>query len=206
MNCHFPWGLFFKVSRVFCLMGLSLLLCSKVEAQQESSLTGIPTGKEKLEFQHELEQQAFLLVNQYRKAHKLSSLSWNETIAKVARGHSKNMAAGKVDFGHDGFSGRVNQLKTTLIGLKGCGENVLKTDDPNEIAPRAVALWLRSPAHLRNIRGDYNCSGIGVWQDEQGMIYFTQIFVKIEPRAEAAQVESSSSSPLGLLASPQTRL
>jgi len=191
--------------RYFWLVCLVLLLFLKAEAQQESSLTGITGGKGNLEFCSGLEQQAFLLVNQYRKANKLPPLSWNEAIAKVALGHSKDMATGEVDFGHDGFKGRYTRLKTVMVGLKGCGENVLKTDDPNEVAQKAVVLWLRSPDHLHNIRGDYNYSGMGVWQDDHGMIYFTQIFVKIDPHTEEAQAAPQGASPLGLLVAPQTR-
>ena len=180
-------------------------LASGVEAQ-ETSLFPIGTGRN-LEFRKGLEQETFLLVNDYRKKNKLPMLSWSSAIAQVAREHSKDMATGKVDFGHDGFNGRVNRLKTTLIRLNGCGENVLKTDDPNEIARKAVELWLRSPAHLHNIRGDYNCSGMGIWEDKDGMIYFTQIFAKVGPKIESAQTapDPQVTTPFGLLAPPNPR-
>ena len=48
------------------------------------------------------------------------------------------------------------------------------------VAPRAVQMWLHSPHHLKNIRGDYNFSGIGVWQSKNGALYFTQLFLKAE--------------------------
>jgi uncharacterized protein YkwD len=178
----------------------ALFLILKVGAQ-EPSFSSVGTGKN-LEFRNGLEQEAFSLVNGYRKKSKLLPFFWNDDIARVAREHSRDMATGKSDFGHDGFDGRVNRLKTVMVQLKGCGENVLKTDDPDQTARNAVALWLRSPAHLHNIQGDYNYSGLGVWVDKDGMIYFTQIFVKVDPRVESAQAapDMQAASPFGLLA------
>ena len=91
------------------------------------------------------------------------------------------MARGDVDFGHEGFSDRMAHLRRELPGLTGCGENVLMTSDPREVAKSAVTLWLHSPPHRKNIRGDYNYSGIGIWESAQGVIYFTQIFVRLQP-------------------------
>ena len=188
-------------TRLLLLSGLAALLTfSRAEAQQTAPVSFT-------EYRNSLEQEAFSLVNQYRKNNKLPLLQWDGNIALVARGHSKDMASGDVDFGHDGFNQRVTQLKTVMIGLKGAGENVLKTDDPDQVAATAVALWLKSPHHLANIRGDFNCSGLGVWRDDQGMIYFTQIFVKLAPQAQATQAAPPPQvvSPFGYLAAPQTR-
>jgi uncharacterized protein YkwD len=153
-----------------------------------------------------LEKETFSLVNQYRKNSNLLPLQWDDDIATVARDHSRDMAVGKVDFGHDGFGDRVSQLKTEMIGLRGAGENVLMTGDPDQVAQRAVAVWLKSPHHLKNICGDYNYSGLGIWRDDQGGIYFTQIFVKIVPPVKAApNPPPGIVTPFGLLATPNTR-
>ena len=39
---------------------------------------------------------------------------------------------------------------------------------------------------VSTFRGDFNYSGLGVWQNEKGVIYFTQIFVKLRPPAPAS--------------------
>jgi len=154
-----------------------------------------------------LEAQTFALVNQYRHANHLPTLVWDGAIAKTARAHSRDMATGDVDFGHDGFSGRISHLRLVLQGLKGAGENVLVTDNPDQVARKAVDLWLRSPHHLENIRGDYNYSGLGIWQNAKGEIYFTQIFVRlVQPSEEAQQApQPEVDTPFGMLASPETR-
>jgi uncharacterized protein YkwD len=181
---------------------IAFFLLPKAVAQQSPLL---PAGSgEGLKFCGKMEQQAFFLVNEYRKNNRLPSLLWNDAVAQVARGHSWDMATGEADFGHEGFGGRVSKLKIEMTGLKGCGENVLKTDDPDRVAQNAVTLWIRSPAHLHNIRGDYNYSGLGVWQDNHGTIYFTQIFVKLGPPTQTASAPQVTS-PFGLLAPPVTR-
>ncbi len=45
-------------------------------------------------------------------------------------------------------------------------------------AREVVDGWLHSPGHRRNIMGDFRLTGIGVAEAANGMIYFTQIFVK----------------------------
>jgi uncharacterized protein YkwD len=128
-----------------------------------------------------LEKETFALINQYRQSSDLPAFTWSDEIAKTARRHSRDMARGDVDFGHEGFSDRLDHLRRELPGLTGCGENVLMTSDPRAVARSAVRLWLNSPPHRKNIRGDYNYSGIGVWVSERGIIYFTQIFVRLQP-------------------------
>jgi uncharacterized protein YkwD len=176
----------------------------RVEAQQTHASTSETSGPD---FRSELEKETFILVNDYRKSNQLPLLTWDDQIAKVARAHSKDMATGEVDFGHEGFRERVSDLKNVMAGFRGAGENVLMTSDLDDVPRSAVALWLRSPHHLENIRGDYNYSGLGVWQDKDGTIYFTQIFLKFAPPAAAAQAVAPTgiNTTLGLLASPYTR-
>lgn len=144
------------------------------------------------------------MVNQYRKASDLPPLVWDGNIAEIARAHSRDMATGEVGFGHEGFSDRVSELKAIMSGVWGAGENVLMTSNLDEVARSAVTMWLHSPHHLKNIRGDYNYSGLGVWQDKTGAIYFTQIFVKTEPVAKETQAAPELLTPFGILATSTT--
>ena len=130
-----------------------------------------------------LAQDTFVLINQYRKANDLPPLEWNAAIEVEARQHSREMANHNVSFGHEGFGDRMHHLRDALSGMRGGGENVFMTDDPQSVARSAVASWLKSPPHLHNIRGSYNASAIGVWENGQGVIYFTQIFAEVDPAA-----------------------
>jgi uncharacterized protein YkwD len=173
-----------------------------VEAQQENGSAPAARGAD---YRSGVEQETFSLINEYRKANDLPPLAWDGEISKVARGHSQDMATGEVDFGHDGFGDRVDRLKSVVTGYRGAGENVLMTSNLDQVARNAVSLWLRSPHHLKNIRGDYNHSGLGVWQDKNGAIYFTQIFLKFESSAQQAQAEPRPATLFGIFAASYIR-
>ena len=181
---------------------LALAAFSGVEAQQTHGSALAACGAD---YRSGVELETFSLVNQYRKASNLPPLAWAGAISKVARAHSEDMATGEVDFGHDGFGDRVSRLKTVMIGVWGAGENVAMTQNLDQVARKAVTLWLNSPHHLKNIRGDYNYSGLGVWQDKNGAIYFTQIFVKTKSPNEQAQAAPKLPTLFGIFASSFTR-
>lgn len=161
------------------LLRIILLLALVVAAlggAPASAQTAAPASGS--DFPRDVEKQTFGLINHYRDQAGLPLLTWNDDIARLARGHSREMATGIADFGHGGFSDRVQQMKSILGRFQGAGENVLYTTQLDQVAARAVQMWLHSPHHLRNIRGDYNLSGIGVWISPSGTIYFTQLFLK----------------------------
>jgi len=189
--------------RFLLLFGLITFLGSRPVPAQQTAATDF-SG----DYRHQLEQEAFYLINAYRRSSKLPLFQWDFTIAQVARDHSRDMANGEVDFGHAGFPERVTKLGAVLHGLKAAGENVFETNDPDQVAQSAIAVWLNSPPHLKNIRGDYNYSGLGVWEDKEGMVYFTQIFLKLKSATEAAQAGPPGLgivTSFGLLATPNSR-
>ncbi|BAY10672.1 CAP domain-containing protein [Calothrix sp. NIES-2098] len=122
-----------------------------------------------------LEKSVFDKINRYRVSKGLSKLSINATITRQARIHSQNMANGKVPFSHQGFKQRVTSLP---IIYSSAGENVAFNQGYNDPASQAVIGWLNSPGHLKNIKGKYNLTGIGVATNKQGEVYLTQIFLQ----------------------------
>jgi len=190
------------LARFFTLL-LALIVGTAAGVQAQTTANAA-TGAD---FRDGVERQTFALVNAYRKSNFLAPMRWDDAIAKAARAHSQDMAGGAVDFGHDGFRDRVNRLRNIMGGFEGAGENVLMTSDLTDVPKKAVALWLRSPHHLANIRGDFNYSGLGVWQDKKGVIYFTQIFMKFTPPTEEAKTgpPPELATPFGMLATPNTR-
>jgi uncharacterized protein YkwD len=85
------------------------------------------------------------------------------------------MLTGKSPFGHDGFRQRINVISSRLGKLHVAAENV--ASGPMG-AREVVDGWLHSPGHRRNIEGDFRLTGIGLAEGRNGMIYFTQIFVR----------------------------
>ena len=64
------------------------------------------------------------------------------------------------------------------IEISGLAENISKHDRSSGFVDAALKKWLGSPVHKRNIDGDYDLAGVGAAQDANGVVYFTQIFVK----------------------------
>jgi uncharacterized protein YkwD len=117
-------------------------------------------------------------INAHRKTTGQPSFRSDPKVAKIARSHSKDMAKGKVGFGHDGLNDRVAKVQKHFE-IAGAAENVSKHQRKSDHAESAVSKWLKSPVHLKNIDGDYDLSGVGAARSGDGTIYITQIFVKL---------------------------
>ncbi|RCJ20290.1 alkaline-shock protein [Nostoc minutum NIES-26] len=123
-----------------------------------------------------LEDAVFQKINSYRASQNLPSLMRNSAINTQARNHSQNMASGRVRFGHDGFIQRVQATRLLYISA---AENVAFNQGYQDPAKKAVEGWLNSPGHLKNIKGQYNLTGIGVASNSKGEVYFTQLFIRV---------------------------
>jgi uncharacterized protein YkwD len=114
-------------------------------------------------------------VNQYRLSKHLPALQPNSFISSVALGHSRDMLSGNTPFGHNGFHDRIDRIRKRLGPIHVAAENV--ASGPMG-AREVVDGWLHSPGHRRNIEGDFRLTGIGLAGGSNGMIYFTQIFIR----------------------------
>lgn len=121
-----------------------------------------------------LEKAIFDKINQYRAAKKLPKLKLDAKISKQARIHSQNMAKHKVPFSHNGFAKRVN---TIPIRYSSASENVAFNSGYDDPVAEAVKGWIESPNHLKNIKGKYNLTGVGVAVNSEEEYYLTQIFI-----------------------------
>ena len=165
---------------IFAAGASFLALFSGIKA---SSVPNLPVG---LTFNYQvaqgnisnadMETSVFQKINRYRVSQNLPALARNLAIDNQARIHSQNMASGKIAFGHNGFSGRV--AATGIASSSGYAENVTYNQRHQDPSSQAVQSWLRSSGHLENIRGNYDLTGVGVASNNQGKIYFTQIFLR----------------------------
>lgn len=122
----------------------------------------------------EIEREILRLVNEHRAGLGLAALIWNDSIAEVARGHSQDMADGKVPFGHDGFNDRV-ALLGSILGCSVVAEVIAYSDS----AANAVAALIASNDHRYILEGDYALSGVGVVKESPGPgFYATQMFTR----------------------------
>ena len=114
-------------------------------------------------------------VNEHRRSKGLAPLQANSFISSVALAHSRDMLSGKSAFGHDGFNERIDRMRKHLGPIRVAAENV--ASGPMS-AREVVDGWLHSPGHRRNIEGNFKLTGIGLARRGDGMIYFTQIFIR----------------------------
>jgi uncharacterized protein YkwD len=124
-----------------------------------------------------LESGVGIRINEYRVSAKKPPFESNEKVAKLARAHSRDMAKGKVGFGHAGLQERAALIGSS-IEVAGVAENISRHDRSSGFVDAALKKWLASPLHKKNIDGDYDLAGVGAAQDANGVVYFTQIFVK----------------------------
>jgi uncharacterized protein YkwD len=112
-------------------------------------------------------------TNKFRKSRGLSALINNDDLNAIAQKHSANMAAGKIGFGHNGFSKRNREAKKLIPSIYRFAENVAYGATTGK---EVVNDWKNSPPHRKNMLGRYKYIGIGIAKDRRGRIYYTQIF------------------------------
>jgi uncharacterized protein YkwD len=141
-------------------------------AEAADSMTDVPGDY------MELERGLFDRVNEHRLGERKPSLKWDEAVAEVAREHSRNMAAGRVGFGHDGFDARAGRLKRE-VRWSAIAENLATNNYArHETAERAFTGLVYSDGHRRNMEGDYERTGVGVARSADGFWFYTQIFTR----------------------------
>jgi uncharacterized protein YkwD len=116
------------------------------------------------------------LVNSYRIKIGLTPLIKINHISYKSEEHCRYMISHRA-VNHDNFAARSeNIMKVT--GAYKVGENVAYNYKTSEAA---LAAWLASGEHKKNIEGDFTHFGIAVKIDaENGRKYYTNIFAKIE--------------------------
>jgi uncharacterized protein YkwD len=127
-----------------------------------------------------IEQQVFALINAERSKNGLAELEWSESLAAVARLHSEDMANVKF-FGHRGSDGSMVDDRADRLGLgswRSIGENIAYMRGFDDPAGLAVAKWLESAAHRKNLLGpNWKESAVGVAVTDDGTYYMTEVFL-----------------------------
>ncbi len=127
-----------------------------------------------------VEQRVFALINAERNKSGLPELEWSESLAAVARMHSEDMARAEF-FSHRGSDGSLVDDRADRLGLgswRAIGENIAYMRGFEDPAALAVAKWLESTAHRKNLLGpNWKESAVGVVITEDGTYYFTEVFL-----------------------------
>ena len=125
----------------------------------------------------QIEVEVLRLTNAYRRSRSLSPLREAPGLARLARGHSSELArrrSSRVD--HSGLRKRFERASES-IALTGFAENVARMGRKrSQPATWVVDGWAASDIHRQNLEGDYDLVGVGVVRREDGSYFFTQIF------------------------------
>lgn len=122
------------------------------------------------------EENAFILLNQDRIANGLSALTLDPVLCEIARAKSRDMNNKKY-FSHTSPTyGTPSQMLSHFgYSFTSVGENIAH----HATVDKAQAAFMSSTGHRRNILGSqWSKVGIGIWTDNQGFIYVTQLFVR----------------------------
>tara|TARA_Y100000815_G_scaffold259218_1_gene269426 strand:- start:2530 stop:3033 length:504 start_codon:yes stop_codon:yes gene_type:complete len=162
------------ITRAFLAMTFLCLFASCSTDELEVT----PTEKESVEIsadlvvENDFAQEVLAEINTYRSSIGLNSLAMNNDPKVQALNHTKYMASlNKIS--HDNFFQRSDYLKSK--GAVKVSENVAFG---YYTAQEVVQAWLKSPGHKAAIEGDFTHTGISVVENDRGVPYFTQIFVK----------------------------
>lgn len=131
-------------------------------------------------YEHEsLENMLVQMINDERANAGLEPLLIWEPLIQAARVHSRNMADGLIELGHEGFQDRFEDLQDYAF-VSDFAENVAYSYNVKDHLKSAVRGWMHSPGHKKNIMGDYQDTAIGIAFDAKGKFYVTQLFANHE--------------------------
>jgi uncharacterized protein YkwD len=152
---------------------------------------------------HELEKNIHALINKERTKHGLSALAWDDTLGRISRKHSQDMAKRNYfshdspeghDFSYryrqDGYSCAVRWQSVIYTGAENIFQNNLYDsittingvryydwNSEGKIAETTVEGWMNSSGHRKNIlTPHWKKEGIGVAIATGGRIYVTENF------------------------------
>ena len=121
------------------------------------------------------------LVNRQRSKSGLTFLSWDESLAHIAREYSRRMAAGEF-FGHTDPTGSTVKDRIDTAGVRNLwsvGENLFNGRNIDDYANLAVRMWMDSDSHRANILDTrWAYAGVGVAKAADGRVYVTQLYMQ----------------------------
>jgi uncharacterized protein YkwD len=130
-----------------------------------------------------LSDRLFDAVNDYRLSQGAQPVQRHAGLDRLAQAHCEYLRSHRGTFSlygknvsHYGFDGRAVAAREAYQ-MSSVSENVAAANYPgNNSSAIIVELWKQSKDHHKNMVDDWNCSGMGVVVDSDGMVFATQIF------------------------------
>ncbi|TVZ15913.1 CAP domain-containing protein [Maribacter sp. MAR_2009_72] len=120
-----------------------------------------------------LEAELFDIINTYRVSIGLNEMTFEGTTYYYAGLHTDYMIQ-KGNTSHAKFGERAEKI-SKRTGAVYVAENVARNYDTVQ---EAFEAWIDSPGHRVNIEGDYDYSAISIKENNNGDLYFTQLFFR----------------------------
>jgi len=161
----------FNILLLIALLSLTVS-CSTSTNEEAELYTEIAATESKAEVS-EIEQEVIDVVNDYRVSQGLSTLKFSAVAYDYANAHNTYMIEeGKIS--HDNFAKRSSELSLDA-NADYVSENLGKDFYSAE---QILEAWINSPTHKKVMEGDVNYTAVSVKADENGVLYFTQLFFK----------------------------
>jgi uncharacterized protein YkwD len=164
--------------------GMGLLAVSLIGAvvARLYLMQSVPPAAESVAGLNDQESEILKLVNDERKRSGLKPLVVSPALTAVARAHSDDMALHHYT-GHRDYDGGEPEDRVSGAGIpyEALGENIYVDDyrDVSGLAKRALAAWLKSPAHRATLLSNrYSATGVGAARSGDGKTCVTQDFVR----------------------------
>ena len=122
------------------------------------------------------EYSAWNLLNADREANGKAALPLDEELCALARIKSRDMKENRY-FAHTSptFGTAAEMLTAFGYAYRGVGENIAH----HATVEKSEAAFMSSANHRANILGSqWKRVGIGIWEDDQGFVYVTQLFAR----------------------------
>ncbi|CAM4133255.1 CAP domain-containing protein [Zobellia roscoffensis] len=151
-------------------VALVLFVCTLASCNKESVTTADITEKENAEI---VEKELLEAVNGHRLSIGRNSLEFSSIAYVHANKHTDYMIA-KGALNHDNFSARASEI-SSVEAAEFVAENVAKD---YTTASEALTGWLNSSNHKKTMEGEFTHTAVSVKKDNDGKLYFTQIFFR----------------------------
>ena len=157
---------------VFSALAITMTSCSSNSKEEARLYTEVATVKSEVKTS-QIENEVIDLVNDYRISRGLNTLEFGEVAYEFAVSHNDYMIAeGRIS--HDNFDIRSSNL-SVKANADFVSENVGKDFTSAE---GVVEAWINSDVHREVMEGDFTYTAVNIKADDQGILYFTQLFYK----------------------------
>ncbi|MGJ8738452.1 CAP domain-containing protein [Zobellia laminariae] len=157
---------------ILILIALATLMtsCSTSTTEEDDLYKAVATTNKEVTI-YAIEQEVIDVVNDYRVSVGLNAVEFSSVAYGYANAHNEYMISEGI-ISHDNFDKRASKLSEEA-NADFVSENLgMDYTNANDI----LEAWKNSPTHKKVMEGNFNYTAVSVTADENGVLYFTQLF------------------------------